>query len=170
MKRRLILIGGVPGSGKSTVANLLNQSLSQSAWLDGDWCWMMDPFIVTEENKQMVEDNILHLLNNYIKNEGLQHIIFSWVLHRQDLMDRLLSGLDLREIEVYNYSLICQEDILKERMLEGGREETRIRKSIGDMAAYTKLNTDKVDVSHLTPIQVADEIKMRILKDLFTRG
>ena len=42
MKRKLILIGGVPGSGKTTVSEQLNKTLEKSIWLDGDWCWMVD--------------------------------------------------------------------------------------------------------------------------------
>lgn len=164
------MVGGVPGSGKSTVSKLLNQSLEASVWLDGDWCWMMDPFVVNDENKDMVEKNILYILNAYIHNKNFEHIIFSWVLHQQELIDRLLEGLALDGLEVFNFSLICDDKVLEERMIAGNRGVKQMKKSMQDLRKYSKLTTDKVDVSALSPKEAVDEIKMRIIKDLFARG
>jgi broad-specificity NMP kinase len=58
--KELIIINGTMGIGKSVTCKELNRKLDKSVWLDGDWCWMMNPFIVNDENKQMVEDNIMH--------------------------------------------------------------------------------------------------------------
>lgn len=44
MRKKLIIIGGVPGVGKTTVAELLKNALQNAVWLDGDWCWMMHPW------------------------------------------------------------------------------------------------------------------------------
>lgn len=63
--KRLIIINGTMGVGKTTVCRELLKALPQCAFLDGDWCWMMDPFIVNEETKKMVQDNIIHLLRSY---------------------------------------------------------------------------------------------------------
>ena len=64
--KKIYLIGGAMGVGKTTVAQILKTKLSNSVFLDGDWCWDSDPFQVTEETKIMVIDNISHLLNNFI--------------------------------------------------------------------------------------------------------
>jgi tRNA uridine 5-carbamoylmethylation protein Kti12 len=50
MKKKLIIINGVPGVGKSTVSKELHKSLPKSVWLDGDWCWMMNA-ITTKQPK-----------------------------------------------------------------------------------------------------------------------
>ena len=60
-----IVLTGSSGCGKTTVCRELLKALPQCAFLDGDWCWMMDPFIVNEETKKMVQDNIIHLLRSY---------------------------------------------------------------------------------------------------------
>ena len=39
------------GVGKTTTCKELSKKLQNSVWLDGDWCWMIDPFVVNEENK-----------------------------------------------------------------------------------------------------------------------
>lgn len=75
MKKKLIIINGVPGVGKSTVSKELHTSLSKSVWLDGDWCWMMNPWMITEENIKMVERNINYLLRSYFSNSTFDYII-----------------------------------------------------------------------------------------------
>ena len=50
------------GVGKSAVCRELLRQLTPGVWLDGDWCWNMNPFVVSEENKRMVLSNITHLL------------------------------------------------------------------------------------------------------------
>ena len=54
------------GMGKTAVCRKMNYLLNNSVFLDGDWCWNADPFQVTDETKNMVMDNITHLLNNFI--------------------------------------------------------------------------------------------------------
>lgn len=65
--KRLYLIGGTMGVGKSTVCQRLKIELKNSVFLDGDWCWDSNPFQVTEETKTMVTDNICYLLNNFLR-------------------------------------------------------------------------------------------------------
>jgi predicted XRE-type DNA-binding protein len=49
------LDNGTIGVGKSAIATALKNELENSVMLDGDWCWMMNPWKVTEENKKMVK-------------------------------------------------------------------------------------------------------------------
>jgi broad-specificity NMP kinase len=56
--KNLFLIGGTMGIGKSTVCRILKYKLPNCVFLDGDWCWDMHPFQVTDETKQMVMKNI----------------------------------------------------------------------------------------------------------------
>ena len=64
--KKLIIINGTMGVGKTTVSERLYKSLENSFWLDGDSCWYMNPFVVNEENKKMVIENISFILNNFI--------------------------------------------------------------------------------------------------------
>ncbi len=36
------------GVGKTTVCRELLRTLDKCVWLDGDWCWMQDPWIVND--------------------------------------------------------------------------------------------------------------------------
>ena len=60
------------GVGKTTVCRRLKVLLPNSVFLDGDWCWDMHPFQITEETKAMVLDNICHLLYNFLGCSAFQ--------------------------------------------------------------------------------------------------
>ena len=63
--KSLYLIGGTMGVGKTTVCRILKQQLPDAVFLDGDWCWDADPFVVTEETKAMVLQNICFMLGQF---------------------------------------------------------------------------------------------------------
>ncbi|MGL4772778.1 MAG: AAA family ATPase, partial [Clostridium sp.] len=44
--KKLILINGTMGVGKSSTCQMLYKTIENSVWVDGDWCWMMHPFTV----------------------------------------------------------------------------------------------------------------------------
>lgn len=92
--KNLIFINGTMGVGKTTTCRELQKILSPSVFLDGDWCWDMKPFIVTDETKKMVTDNICHMLNNFLACPEFQNIIFCWVMHRQEIIDSILENLN----------------------------------------------------------------------------
>ena len=52
--KKLYLIGGTMGVGKTTICQELKKNLDCSVFLDGDWCWNSHPFCVTNETKNMV--------------------------------------------------------------------------------------------------------------------
>lgn len=74
--KKLYLIGGTMGIGKTTTCQVLKTKLDKSVFLDGDWCWDMHPFMVNEETKKLVLENICMLLNNDLKCSVFDHIIF----------------------------------------------------------------------------------------------
>ena len=78
--KKVIFISGTMGSGKTTVSCLCNEQLTRSVWLDGDWCWMMHPFQVSDQTKAMVLDNITYLLNQFLAQPDFDYILFSWVM------------------------------------------------------------------------------------------
>jgi broad-specificity NMP kinase len=91
--KNIFLIGGTMGVGKTTTCQIMKDKLSNSVFLDGDWCWDMRPFQVTEETKEMVMRNICFLLNNFIKCTVYENIVFCWVMHQQALLMRLFHVL-----------------------------------------------------------------------------
>ena len=160
--KNIYLIGGTMGVGKTTICQNIKGKLNYSVFLDGDWCWDMHPFQVTEETKQMVVENICFLLNNFIKCSTFENIVFCWVMHLQTIIDDIVSRLDTTNCKVHSISLICSEQALQTRLRKdvdsGIRTEDVIRRSIERLPLYDKLSTYKVDVSNIIPDQAADFI------------
>ena len=92
--KTLYLIGGPMGVGKTAAGQALKLLLDNSVFLDGDWCWDMHPFRVTEETKELVLGNIALLLNRFLRCSACDHVILAWVLHRQEVLDALLEQVD----------------------------------------------------------------------------
>ncbi|HML33526.1 MULTISPECIES: AAA family ATPase [Sporomusa] len=158
----VFLIGGTMGVGKTATCQILKKKLNNSIFLDGDWCWDMYPFQVTEETKQMVMENICFLLNNFIKCSIYEHIVFCWVMHEQSIIDDILSHLDTANCRVHLISLVCDKQSLQARLSKdvdsGIRAEDIVCRSIERIALYEKLDTYKLDVSKITPEQTAEFI------------
>ena len=157
--KHVYLIGGPMGIGKSTICNQLNQDLDHSVFLDGDWCWNMDPFVVNQDTKNMVLDNITHCLNNFIHTPGIENIIFCWVMHKQDIIDKIIQKLDTEGVDIHLISLICEKEELIKRMLIDRRDNQTIRKSLQYLELYKDLDTQKIEVTTLDVQKTIDKIK-----------
>lgn len=160
--KELYLIGGPMGVGKTAVGQRLKGKLSNSVFLDGDWCWDAHPFQVTEETKAMVLDNICHLLKNFIDCPAYDRIIFCWVMHQQSILDHILAALPLENVYVRAVSLICEEGELRRR-LEGDigrglRAEDVVPRSLARLPLYEDMDTVKLDTTHRTVDEIVREL------------
>lgn len=162
MMKKLYLIGGTMGVGKTTVCQALKYELDNCVFLDGDWCWDSHPFQVTEETKKMVMDNICYMLNNFIHCPQYDNIVFCWVMHQQSIIDEIISQLDTNQIKVISISLICNEQALTKRLSldieKGIRKEDVLTRSIERISLYHQLNTIKIDTSNQEIKDIVNEI------------
>ena len=160
--KNIYIIGGTMGVGKSTVCQALKKELPNSVFLDGDWCWDAHPFQVTEETKEMVQDNISYLLNNFIHCSAYENIIFCWVMHDQNIIDHLLKGLDTKDCKIKVISLICSENALRERLekdvMKGIRTIDVIERSIARLPLYQELNTKKINTTNKSVETIVSEL------------
>ncbi len=161
--KNIYLIGGTMGVGKTTVCQKLKNLLPNCVFLDGDWCWDMSPFLVTEETKRMVMDNICHILNNFLRCSAYENIIFCWVMHEQSIIDDILCHLDTENTSIKTISLLCDEKTLVSRLqkdVEAGiRTDDVIKRSLSRIPLYEKLRTIKIDTNGKTAEAVAEKIK-----------
>lgn len=160
--KTLYLIGGTMGVGKTTVSQMLKKRLPNAVYLDGDWCWDVSPFQVTEETKTMVLDNICHLLGNFLKCSAYENIVFSWVMHEQSIIDSILSRLDVSDCEIRAISLVCDEKTLKSRLeadiSAGIRTADIVERSLARIPLYSRLHTEKIETSGKNVSDIAEEI------------
>ncbi|MBE6987730.1 MAG: nucleotide kinase [Ruminococcaceae bacterium] len=150
------------GVGKTTVCQEMKRKLDNAVFLDGDWCWDADPFIVTDETKLMVMDNICYLLNNFIKCSSYENIIFCWVMHEQKIIDDILFRLNTNGCDVKIVSLICNAEELIKRLQNdidsGIRKPDIIERSIARIPLYDNLKTIKIDTNNKSVNEIVDEI------------
>jgi AAA domain len=160
--KTLIIVGGTMGVGKTTTCRELQKLLPRNVFLDGDWCWDMRPFVVTDETKAMVEGNITHLLNSFLACSEFENILFCWVLHQQKILDDLIARLNLDTATTYRFSLVINKQALSERLSRdiaaGKREPDTIERGTARIPLYDELDTVKIDVSIISPADAAQRI------------
>ena len=75
--KKLVMIAGPAGVGKTTVCQKLFEAINGCAWLDGDWCWMVNPYPgKTDEQKAYSLESFGRILDGYFNDENTD-IIFS---------------------------------------------------------------------------------------------
>lgn len=165
--KKLILIGGPMGVGKTAVCRELQRLLPDNVFLDGDWCWDAIPFRVTEETKAMVLENIAFLLNQFLHCSAYAHVLFCWVLHEQALWDDLLARLDLKDVKAIRLTLACAPQELVRRLegdvAKGIRMPDVIARALHRMDCCNGLEIPHLDTTRLTPHETAEQILNSIL-------
>ena len=160
--KKLIIINGTMGVGKTATSKVLYEKLQNSVWLDGDWCWMMNPFIVNEENKEMVLDNITHLLRNFLMNSSFEYVIFNWVIHLEEIFDMVLSKLNGLEFELIKITLICNEESFIKRVSadikNNLREKEDLDSGLERIPLYKNMDTIKIDTSNISILETVNKI------------
>lgn len=110
----------------------------------------------------MVQDNICHLLNNFLHCSAYQNVVFGWVMHRQDILDTLLARLDTAGCRVVCVSLVCTPEALRARLQgdidRGLRQPDVLARSLARLPLYAALDTRKLDTTRLTPAGTARAI------------
>ena len=169
--KKLYLIGGTMGVGKTAVCQKMKRKLHNSVFLDGDWCWDSDPFQVTEETKEMVMQNICFLLNQFLHCSAYDHIIFCWVMHEQNIIDTILERIDKTDCNRTVVSLTCDPDTLCRRLegdiSRGVRGKDIIKRSIERLPLYNELNTVKIHTEDRSLDDIAGSI-IRIRREEVT--
>ena len=164
--KRLVIVNGTMGAGKTAVCRELKKLAPPCVFLDGDWCWDMEPFVVTEETKALVQDNIACLLRGFLACSAFETVIFCWVLHRQEMIDSLLARLDLTGVQVRVFTLMVTPQVLRAHIEKdvaaGLRTPDVLERSLERLALYEAMDTEKLPVEGRTPVQLAEEIVRRL--------
>jgi hypothetical protein len=166
--KKLVLVGGTMGAGKSALCEALLPMLAPAAYLDGDWCWRMSPFSVTEENKRMVLSNIGHLLRAYLHNSNFETVLFCWVMQEEGIWDAVLREVESCEFELHKVCLTLNETALRERILKdvaaGKRHIEVLERSVRRLPLYDAVSAAKLNVSYMDPAEAARTIAREVQK------
>ena len=60
----VIVINGPMGIGKTTVGTYIADSNSGTAFIDGDWCMDLHPFVGNKETRDMAVNNIIRIMHD----------------------------------------------------------------------------------------------------------
>ena len=165
--KKLIFVGGTMGVGKTTVGKLLKEKLPRCVYLDGDWCWNASPFVVTEETKRLMLDNIQYLLGNFLACSEFSHVVLTWVMHEQKIVDALLDALRGHKFLFYQISLVCSPQTLEQRLWKdisaGLRSEDVTKRSVPRLPLYAKLCGETIQTDGLSAEMVAERICTLVL-------
>jgi adenylate kinase family enzyme len=150
--KKLVLISGAPGVGKTTLCSHLFKEIQGCAWLDSDWCWMINPWKAkTKEQKKYVEDTFTRILRGYLNNEDINTVLFSWVMSSPRMFGIITEALVDIKFDLYKIALVCDRDahIKRMRLDKLRNEQVELPDS---MEPYYHLGAEVIDVS-TTPIE-----------------
>ena len=124
--KRLILLCGANGIGKSTASAELMKRLPHSSYIDSDYCRMTNPPIFNEELIRLNYKNIHAMMENSFACGEIQNVIFPFGFHghRKQLFDALLEELRQKGIsfELVPVLLYCGEEENVRRARADGRD------------------------------------------------
>lgn len=148
--KRLVIITGAPGVGKTTICRELFKHLNQCAWLDSDWAWMVNPWLPkTQSEKKYVEDTFVRILRGYLENDRIETVLFCWVIHAEWMFDVVIDQLFDVQFEVIKVVLICDREQHTSRMKLDGRREEQVNFP-DSMDKYYDLSGHVVDTTTLS--------------------
>ena len=113
--KKLILLSGSPCVGKTTVGQYFFEKYNNSAYLDGDWCWCVNPFSVEDKRLRNGDKSMSFVLSNYLQSE-FEYVFFaSVVLTDNGIRENILKDIVADNYEVLGFTLTCSEETLVKR-------------------------------------------------------
>ena len=164
--KNLIFINGTMGAGKSAVSRELKKILAPSFFLDGDWCWDMEPFVPGAAERALVLRNIAFLLNSYLAFDGRGNVIFCWVMHKRAVVEDLLARLDLSGARFFLFTLDVSEAELARRLSRdverGLRDSGIVERSLARRREFDAFG-EVVPTDGISPAEAAHAIASAVL-------
>lgn len=158
MPMRVYVINGPMGVGKTTVGKCLADSLPGTAFIDGDWCFDLHPFVGNVETKAMAVDNILHMIANYGKCSACRAVVLVWLMDDAWVLDEITSGIRSLGMQPVPVTLLCGRDELIARWKADGKCEWRTDKwlnvSLKSLPYFAEQN-NCIDTTGLSVPEVA---------------
>jgi broad-specificity NMP kinase len=158
---KLILIGGEAWTGKTTCAEILFRRLHNSAWLDGDDVWRVNPWSLDDPRLRISDVNVAFVLQTYLQSK-FEYIIFSSiVLCDPNITERILAMIEGVEYELLSFTLVCDVATLKRRARQ---RDNNTSPNFLLLHRAMERNTIKIDTANRTPEDVVDDV-IAIVRD-----
>ena len=158
---KVYIINGPMGVGKTVTGKRIAEKNPGTAFIDGDWCMDIHPFVGNRETRAMAVDNILHMIGNYQKCSECKMVVLVWLVDDREVFQSIVDGLTALKAEVKSITLICDKDALIKRWKNDHNCEWRTDKWLEVSLAslpYLASMKDAIDTGELSVEQVADMI------------
>ena len=157
----VIILNGPMGVGKTTVGTAIADKCPGTAFIDGDWCMDLHPFVGNRETKKMAIDNILHMVENYQKCSLCKSVVISWLMDDEWVITELVAGIQKLGVNVETVTLVCDETRLRKQWREDltcpWRTEEWLKRSIMSLDHF-RSRDDCIDTSGASIEEVAETI------------
>ena len=158
---KVIIINGPMGVGKTTVGKYIAKKYTGTAFIDGDWCLDIHPFVGNRETKIMAIDNILHMIANYKKCSICKMIVLVWLMDEQWVYQKVIDGISDMNLEAKSFTLVCDKNTLVNRWENDKNCEWRTNEwlevSLKSLSFFSSLR-NCIDTSGLTIDIIEDMI------------
>ena len=156
---KVIILNGPMGVGKTTVGKYIADHHPGTAFIDGDWCLDIHPFVGNQETKAMAVDNILHMIGNYQKCSVCNMVVLVWLMDEPWVIQKITQGLSAMQAEVKNVTLVCSQENLIRRWKDDHNCEWRtdvwLNVSLKSLPGFASME-NIIDTSDLSVEQVAE--------------
>lgn len=112
---KVIIINGPMGIGKTATGKRIAEKNPGTAFIDGDWCMDLHPFVGNRKTKAMAVDNILHMIGNYQRCTECKMVVLVWLMDDQWVRQSIMDGLAALHAEVKTVTLVCDPESLIRR-------------------------------------------------------
>ena len=112
---KVIILNGPMGVGKTTVGKYIAEQNPGTAFIDGDWCMDLHPFVGNPETRAMAVDNILHMIRNYQACSVCCMAVLVWLMDDPQVIRSIMEGLSAMQAEVKYVTLVCDRENLISR-------------------------------------------------------
>ena len=158
---KVMIINGPMGVGKTVTGKLIAEKNPGTAFIDGDWCLDIHPFVGNRETKTLAIDNILHMIGNYQKCSACKMVVLAWLMDEQWVLRSIMDGLTALRAEVRSVTLICDRETLIRRWKNDYHCEWRtdqwLEVSLASLPYFSSME-NVIDTGGLSVEQVADAI------------
>lgn len=158
--KKLAMIGGPAGVGKTAVCKKLFGEISGCAWLDADWCWMVNPYPgKTDAQKGYAQGTFGRILDGYLQDDNTKIILFCWLMFADFMFELVTDPITVPGYELVKIVLTCDDDAAYlERMQRDGRRQEQIC-GRDTMEKYHSMDATVIDTSRLTIEETAERIR-----------
>ena len=153
MNMKVIIINGPMGVGKTTIGKAIAEKNPGTAFIDGDWCMDIHPFVAV--------DNILHMIGNYQRCSECNMVVLAWLMDDPQVYRSMIDGLTTLRAEVNSVTLVCSRECLAERWKKDHQCEWRTDQWFNASVAslpYFESAENVIDTTGLTVEQIVNRI------------